>query len=194
MNPVRHRIRRVVSWLILSVLTVPLLVGTAFADGGSSREVRVEDKCEPTSFNAVLGPNACQGSGDVTLAQFNAELQQNHSVGAWRMNNDHFDMVAGQTLSIVSRAGETHTFTLVKAFGGGFVQSLNNASGNPTPAPECLAGAGPTFLFIAHNASASLATGSGTPFTPAIYRFQCCIHPWMRTTLHRKHDGGGDGK
>jgi len=180
MKLIRRRIRRVVCGMVLMVFTLPLLMGTALADGGSPR-VRLEDKCDPVTFNAALGAGACQGSGDMTLAQFNAELDQKHQVGAWRFNSDKFDMVAGQRLSLESRAGETHTFTLVKAFGGGFVQSLNDRSGNPTPAPECLAGAGPTFLFIPHNGTASLATGAGTPFTPAVYHFQCCIHPWMRT-------------
>jgi hypothetical protein len=33
--------------------------------------------------------------------------------------------------------GEIHTFTKVKKFGGGFVDTLNQASENPMPAPEC---------------------------------------------------------
>ncbi len=31
-----------------------------------------------------------------------------------------------------------HTFTHVKAFGGGIVPLLNDLAGVPTPAPECL--------------------------------------------------------
>ena len=45
----------------------------------------------------------------------------------------------GDTFVAVNNGGETHTFTEVKAFGGGIVPLLNVLSGNPVPAPECLA-------------------------------------------------------
>ena len=44
----------------------------------------------------------------------------------------------GQTLVAINRGGEEHTFTEVEHFGGGFAPLLDNLSGNPDPAPECL--------------------------------------------------------
>jgi hypothetical protein len=100
--------------------------------------LRIRDDCDPATFNAALGPGACKGNGDTTLAKFRAELAEEGSVGAWRFNPDkEFTIDFGRTLTLESRAGETHTFTKVANFGGGFVAGLNAASGNPVPAPEC---------------------------------------------------------
>jgi len=66
-----------------------------------------------------------------------------------------------------------HTFTHVKAFGGGIVPLLNDLAGVPTPAPECLQLEDDDFV------------APGTTYEEDIVdtgtqRFQCCIHPWMR--------------
>ena len=67
-------------------------------------------------------------------------------------------------LTISNLGGETHTFTRVKKFGGGFVAWLNAASGNPEPAPECAQTVngklvpqpeGPDNIFLAAGASAT---------------------------------------
>jgi hypothetical protein len=154
----------------------------------SNREVRLRDDCEPNSFNAVLGPGACIGNGDTTIQEFNAELERNRQVGSWKFNPDDGHIDQGERLVVVNRGGETHTFTRVAAFGGGFVKPLNTASGNPVPAPECaevLADGslrprpqGPNNLFVpAHNSVPGPLVGRGT------VRFQCCIHPWMRSRI-----------
>ena len=63
--------------------------------------------------------------------------------------------------------GEAHTFTQLKQFGGGFVDALNQASGNPVPAPECAQFVngvltpqrqGPDNLFISAGSSAMAST------------------------------------
>jgi hypothetical protein len=82
--------------------------------------------------------------------------------------------------------GETHTFTEVKNFGGGFVAALNEASGNLVPAPECaqvvngqLMPQPPSDdnLFIPAGGSATVTERQG------VAMYQCCIHPWMRLTI-----------
>ena len=169
---------------------------TMSGDASGMREIRMLDDCEQFSFNAVLGRRACVGEGDTTFQEFNAELAANQKVGAWRFNPSDTDVENGEQLFLRSRAGETHTFTKVAAFGGGFVPPLNAASGNPVPRPECaqvLPGGGlaprpdsPTNLFV-FAFEHRFGPTAGTPQLPTgETKWQCCIHPWMRTTINTK--------
>ena len=100
-----------ISFGLVGFLATALL---AFAqDAGpqpSQINIDVRDYCDPTSFNAVLG-----------------------SVGAWRFVPNQIRAHEGATLNLQNLGGETHTFTRVKRFGGGFVSVLNFLP----PAPEC---------------------------------------------------------
>ena len=49
----------------------------------SERLVSMKDACDPTTFNAVLGPGACVRSGGVRFDKFIAALQRRGEVGAW---------------------------------------------------------------------------------------------------------------
>ena len=95
----------------------------------------------------------------------------------------------GRPTLIENRGGEDHTFTEVAQFGGGVVGVLNGLSGNPVPAPECL---GP--LDIIHAGEVVEGPTAGSSNLPVgIHRFQCCIHPWMRTVIEvsgNKTQGG----
>ena len=162
-------------------------------DQGSSLNINVRDYCDPTTFNAAVGSGTCvrdTSNGSITFAGFVAELGADKSVGAWRFAPDHAKVEEGATLNLQSLAGETHTFTRVKRFGGGFVAFLNTASGTPTPAPECaqvvngnLVPQPPSAdnIFISAGGSASTTLKNGE-----VARFQCCIHPWMRLTITPK--------
>jgi len=155
--------------------------------------VRMKDKCDPTTFNAAAGPGTCVGDGNITFAQFIKELTSAKKVGVW-----HFDPAAGTVdegtvLALENRGGETHTFTKVESFGGGFVAPLNALSGNPVPAPECATAtvgglipkpAGPGNIFVGPGTTEVGPTAGGTILpSGATTKFQCCIHPWMRTEL-----------
>jgi hypothetical protein len=162
--------------------------------GGGGSQFRLKDECDPATFNAALGAGACAngeneaGDARVTFAQFNDELARTGSVHDWRYDARGNDRItAGQRFTLVNRGGETHTFTRVAHFGGGFVAGLNTASGNPTPAPECATmNADGTLTPVAANANnLRLAGGAQTP-APTITQtgnYQCCIHPWMRVTI-----------
>ena len=145
------------------------------------RVVKMRDQCDPATFDAVLGPGACvrdsRGGRRVTFAEFNAELARRQEVNAWRFDPPETGAHAGDVLLAVNEGGEAHTFTRVAAFGGGFVAPLNAASGNLVPAPECL---NVPALHIVPPGGSDMKTvgGSGTEL------YQCCIHPWMRTTVH----------
>ena len=139
--------------------------------------VSMLDQCDSASFNAGIGAGTCTRQGNETFSAFNAELAASQTVAAWRFDPATLTLSAGGMIVATNNGGEVHTFTLVNSYGGGVEPSLNTASGNPTEAPECM-----------QLPAAALIAPGGTFTTPAIttagtYRYQCCIHPWMRTTV-----------
>jgi plastocyanin len=164
------------------------------ADGG--HKVRMLDDCDPASFNAALGdPTACippHGHGDdhTTFDEFIGELQATQQAAAWRFKPSMLTTRAGRPVILENRGGETHSFTLVKAFGGGFVPVLNQLSGNPEPAEECATTApdgslipqppSPVNVFVSADKEEAFSTAG---LAPGKYMFECCIHPWMRVVL-----------
>jgi hypothetical protein len=158
--------------------------------------VHARDYCDPVSF-ARIGCGRDPSSGFITLSGFNAELAAEKSVGAWRFVTTPTKAEEGANISVSNLGGETHTFTRVAKFGGGFVAGLNAASGNPDPAPECAqmvngnlvpqpASAGNIFLAAGTSATAQVKEGE-------VAHFQCCIHPWMRTTIDTRNKSDKDG-
>ena len=119
----------------------------------------------------------------MTFPQFLAELQATKAARDWRFTPEqvvgHFGIdVLGNNVG-----GEVHTFTPVKAFGGGMIDILNQLSGNPVEAAECgdlepddFVPSGGKYMIEAEE-MASVADASG------IARVQCCIHPWMRSEV-----------
>src|SRR4051794_14035485 len=87
--------------------------------------LRMRDDCDQATFNAAppagIGPGTCAGDGDTTLAEFRAEFTQQGSADKWRLDNDHASIDAGAAIKVTNRGGETHTFTKVAEFGGGFI-------------------------------------------------------------------------
>jgi plastocyanin len=158
------------------------LLGLVLASGSSaessSRQVVIRDDCDPATFNAVIGPGACVKEGSTTFSEFVAQLLAQGRAPAWRFAPDHLKLAAGGTVKARNVGGEEHTFTEVASFGGGCIGFLNGLLGL-SPVPEC---AGfPDGLF-----GATLVP-AGDSFTvtlaPGIHRFECLIHPWMRTTI-----------
>jgi plastocyanin len=168
------------SFLFLAVALAPVAIA-ACSDSNSlfgDASVSMQDQCDSASFNAALGPGTCVRQGSVTLAQFNTELAANHSVAAWQFAPTELTLHLGQSIQATNNGGESHTFTEVAQFGGGMVPALNAASGNPIEAPECAALATNTLIPAGGVFTTSPETESGTEY------YQCCIHPWMRTTVN----------
>ena len=143
--------------------TTPALIDasalSAALDRGSNRVqlVTLRDDCDPTTFNAAIGPNTCVRAGNgMPFDRFIAELTSEQSVGAWKMDPKETDAAPGTVLVAMNRGGETHTFTRVAA-----------------PA---------TLQFLLAGASLQSTVGTGS-----IERYQCCIHPWMRLEVHQHH-------
>lgn len=148
-------------------------VELAAARGGHDiRLINIKDACDPVTFANV----GCLRQGGVTLDHFLAKLGKKGIVGAWHFAPPAVNARVGQTLRAVNRGGEVHTFTEVEEFGGGIVPLLNDLSGNPEPAPECLALEPDDFI-------APGATYEDEVEEAGVEHYQCCIHPWMRTTV-----------
>jgi len=142
--------------------------------GGSDRTktVKLMDECDGSSFSAQ--GIACSRSGGVTFDQFGAQLARLHEVPEWRFNPGNVNLRVGEVLASLNTGGEAHTFTEVANFGGGIVPSLNAAAGLTTVAPEC-------------RQAQFLPPGTGTSEVAdeaGDEKYQCCIHPWMRTVVH----------
>ena len=169
---------RTMVWTAMAAVVVLSLTAGAGAVQGD-KKVRLYDDCEPTTFNAVLGEGGCIINGHTTFAEFIEELAETQDAHAWRNQPSAMHINVGRPILIENRGGEIHTFTPVAEFGGGAVEQLNGISGNPEPAPECL---GPINIIPAGGIEQGPTAGSsGLPV--GTHKFQCCIHPWMRTVI-----------
>ena len=171
-------------WTLATTCSIALAV-TASADSGKRFEVT--DDCAP---NADWGVNGClQASGDVTRAEFNA-ANVNGFPGhpAWRIVPPYVREQFQPDIRAENTGGRGHTFTEVARFGGGFVAPLNPASA--ALAPECATVNAAGMLVPSPPALATmLAPGAQLRvegLQPGTHNFQCCIHPWMRTTVKIK--------
>jgi hypothetical protein len=150
---------------------------SSLAQGSSIRRVTMMDACDPTTFNAAIGPGTCVNRrGGVTFENFIAQLTKHQKVGSWHNAPPRMTARQGQTLLAINRGGEVHTFTRVAQYGGGIIPVLNQLSGTPVVAPECT-GLAPGD-FVPPGGTDQATVGSG-----GVQRFQCCLHPWMRTTV-----------
>jgi hypothetical protein len=171
---------RTLVWTAFAVIAVLSLSGGVGAVQGD-KKIRLLDDCEPTSFNAVLGDGACIGNGHTTFDEFIAELAETQDAHKWRNQPSAMHLNVGHPTLIENRGGEVHTFTPVAAFGGGFIPDLNGISGNPVPAPECLNFG--SIVFIPAGGVEEGPTAGSSDLPVGVTRFQCCIHPWMRTVI-----------
>ena len=171
---------RFVVWTVfIGVVVFSVTYGVGAVQG--DKKIRMYDDCDPATFNAVLGDGACIGKGHTTFDAFIGELEETQDAKAWRNQPSAIKVNIGRPTVVENRGGETHTFTPVAAFGGGFVNELNGISGNPVPAPECLNfGA---IIFIPAGGVEVGPTAGSAQLPVGTQRFQCCIHPWMRTTI-----------
>jgi plastocyanin len=173
----------------LAIVKAAMIEGVA--GGGNengNRHVTLRDDCDPTDLGWAPTGGCSLPEGDVTLAEFNslrlsplAPSVIGHP--AWWFDPSYLKAKAGKSLKISNDGGRVHTFTEVANFGGGRVPPLNlSQPGVPplTPAPECVA---PGVVDIPGGGK-DVVDG----LTPGNHRFQCCIHPWMRTLVKVEDD------
>jgi plastocyanin len=139
----------------------------------TSRQISMMDACSP-SFNDFVAPGECSRPGGVFFLDFVAQLQRNHFAGAWHNAPSQTDAWLGDSLVAINKGGEAHTFTRVATFGGGFVDQLNQLTDPGPEAEECK---------TENTIVPPGGTDTETLNQVGELKFQCCIHPWMRTTV-----------
>jgi plastocyanin len=177
-------LRRLVGGSAVALLAA--LSFTASAGAADHRRVVMMDDCEPVSFNAAVpsapgDPPTCVGEGETTFPDFIQQLIDEGAAKDWEFSRDHFNIDSGGRISVVNEGGEFHSFTQVKAFGGGCVPALNGVLGL-TPVPECdeMINGVPKIVATGAVPGGKLdvaVSGAGTQM------YQCLIHPWMRSVV-----------
>lgn len=168
--------KRLIGGIAGSLILVLALASTTMA-ASQDRRVTLLDDCDASTFNAVLGPGACAKDGGVTFGEFIDQLLTSGQAPAWRNAPERIRLAEDGTIDAYNLGGEFHTFTEVAAFGGGCVDEINALLGL-SPVAEC---AIPGIF-----GSTGVAPGDeleGAPLGPGVHRFECLIHPWMRTTV-----------
>lgn len=164
----------------------PTNASPQFLGKADVEEIIVFDPCEPNSFNAAIGPGTCVGDGEVTFGEFLEQLNpEDGGHEDWFFDPDDTDIDEGETLRAINEGGEEHTFTEVVSFGAGFVPPLNAALPPGTPDAVLAEPLGPTFVPAGGTRTlAGLSVGT--------HRFQCLIHPWMRSVVEVEADEDED--
>ncbi len=176
--------RHVHGVMVTALSVVTLAVGPVAAEAaeGSQRpakQVRMQDDCDPETFTAVLGEGACVGDGGTTFDELVAQLVERQDAGAWRFTPERFSVPQGTRLRVLNEGGEVHSFTRVRRFGPGCVPELNELLGFPAgrTVPECTTPRWLRTLRAPGQVRVVRQLPAGT------HRFECLIHPWMRTTV-----------
>jgi hypothetical protein len=180
----KHKTTVIGSALALVVLG---LSGTAQASGGGGNSgrggdaevIEAEDDCEPTSFNAAIGPGTCVKDGDTTFDDFIGQLIADGEADDWEFHSDHTHIDQGEQLKVVGVGGEVHTFTRVDRFAGGCVPQINDILGLDTLDD---ATCGQAFQNTVVPPGVTV-TVSNNDLKPGVNKFQCLIHPWMQATV-----------
>ena len=191
-------------WIAVGI-GVAMLLGS-LANAQDTKTITMRDACDPDSFNAVVGPGTCVAGnhGTTLFSDFIGELTTDQIAGAWRFNpmlnttEGNFrlvrlDLKPGDKTTIHNAGGETHTFTRVKKFGGGFIGVLNGLTGNPNPAPECAQVLPDGSLapqpesdsnqFVEAGLTEDGPTAGSDALPRGVSRWECCVHPWMRMVV-----------
>lgn len=157
--------------------SAPTLAVASATSAETEHPVQMLDQCDPATFNAAIRPGTCvSGHPGITFDAFIGQLTARQIAPAWRFAPSNLTATFGSTLVAINRGGEVHSFTKVASFGGGVVPRLNALAGTPVPAPECLAA--PRSEFVGPGGvDVEQVDVQGT------VNYQCCIHPWMRTTV-----------
>ena len=193
-------------WHAVGICVGMLLGSLAVANAQTTKTIIMRDACDPASFDAAVGPGTCQAGhhGTTLFPDFIAELQSDQNAGAWRFNpmlnatEGNFKLVklnlqSGDQTTIENLGGETHTFTRVDKFAGGYVAALNGLTGNPDPAPECAQvlpdgslapqPESPSNQVVEAGLTESGPTAGSAALPEGTSRWQCCVHPWMRMVV-----------
>jgi len=159
----------------LALATLPLLAPVAAqADSPQNRVLELRDACEKSSWDVEFPGLCTKSAGSVTLSEFREELADGGD-GAWWIRQRAIGLNQGDSIAVKNVGGIVHTFTEVNQFGKGCVPEWNQAVKETVD--NCDFG---KFIGTLVQPGAS-----SVPEKPAVgvHKFQCLIHPWMRTTV-----------
>jgi plastocyanin len=144
------------------------------------------DECDPATFNVptAAGPDFCKNialGASTTFSDLFSKAAMKSPDLNWDFEPDVMSISKGTTLSVVNQGGEPHTFTEVSKFGGGFIAGLNSGE---DVVPECNGGF--SNVAVARTRILQGSTSQIIGLSKGEHLFQCCIHPWMRTTVQVK--------
>jgi plastocyanin len=193
------RKNRVIGAFAILALGSLALPSVADARGVHVREVRLQDRCDPASFNEAIpsapgDPPTCiphGGQKTVTFGQFLAKLNpMDFGHPKWNNHPDELDLKQGDEISVVVRGGEFHTFTEVDEFGGGCIPFINEALGLADPGfdPADCDPHGSGLIIqtgVLPNGLSTLHVGG---LDEGTHKFMCLIHPWMKTVVEVEDD------
>jgi len=169
------------------MLTSLTIANPVEARGQHVKEVRLEDRCDPATFNAAppdgLGDGACvpfkKRGGTVTLQEVFAQLNPaDFGPDKWRFSRDDFSIKEGDIIRATNTGGEAHSFTEVHEFGGGCVPEINEPLGLTAVTANCPA----DFATVQGPGESRDISG----LAPGEHKFICVIHSWMRATVEVK--------
>ena len=172
------------TWAFAGATYMPAQISSTLLTPPPIAQIVALDECEPSSFNAMLGPDFCK---NVSLGAFTSfsklfsEASERHPDPNWDFEPDTLNIKQGTVVNVANEGGEPHTFTEVKDFGGGFVSGLN--AGEQT-VPECAGGFANVAVAKTRILQGSNVNVSG--LSKGEHLFQCCIHPWMRVKVDVK--------
>ena len=177
-------------WILGVVFAIGLAVA-ASADSG--KRFLITDDCDPHDSDWIAVGGCFQESGEVTRAEFRAANQNGYpGHPSWRIVPPYVAEQSDNEIRVRNTGGRTHTFTEVVRFGGGYIPGQNAAGA--TPAPECAIVDPVSGALRPAPAALSTTLGAGAEMRiealgPGTHNFQCCIHPWMRSTVKITDDG-----
>lgn len=137
------------------------------------RVLELRDECDKASWDEVF-PNLCsRDSGSVTIQRFRSELAKGGS-GAWWIRQRDITLDVGDTISATNVGGIIHSFSEVDEFGFGCVPEWNTAI--TATVNNCTFANFATFV-------PEGTTSAPKALSVGVHKFQCIIHPWMRTVV-----------
>src|SRR5512143_3495601 len=94
--------------------TAPALAVATNSAAEKTLPVQMLDQCDPTTFNAAIGPGTCaSGHSGIKFDAFIGQLTARQVAPAWRNAPSHLTATFGSTLVAINRGGEVHSFTKV---------------------------------------------------------------------------------
>lgn len=148
-------------------------VTSAQAAAPHHRVLELRDECDKASWDVEFPGLCSRSAGSVSLAKFRSALATGGS-GAWWIRQRDITIDAGDTVAATNVGGIIHSFTEVSEYGFGCVPEWNSAI--TASVNNCTFANFGTFV-------PEGTTSAPVTLSVGVHKFQCIIHPWMRTVV-----------